>query len=131
MILPLFVGRESSIEAVEHSLNETDRLILLSSQKDITAEMPDPNEIYEVGTIAMIMRMRKLPDGRLKILVQGLSKARITNFDQVNPFYQVKVEKVEETIGTHSDLEVDALMRSIKEQLEKLISLGKCFLLIS
>ena len=125
MILPLFVGRESSIEAVEHSLNETDRLILLSSQKDITAETPDPNEIYEVGTIAMIMRMRKLPDGRLKILVQGLSKARITNFDQITPFYQVKVEKVEETIGTHSDLEVDALMRSIKEQLEKLISLGK------
>ena len=73
----------------------------------------------------MIMRMRKLPDGRLKILVQGLSKARITNFDQITPFYQVKVEKVEETIGKHSDLEVDALMRSIKEQLEKLISLGK------
>ena len=68
MILPLFVGRDASIQAVEHSLNETNRLILLSSQKDITAEVPEPSEIYETGTVAMIMRMRKLPDGRLKIL---------------------------------------------------------------
>ena len=70
MILPLFVGRESSIQSVEHSLAKTDRLILLSSQKDINAESPRTNEIFQVGTVAMIMRMRKLPDGRIKILVQ-------------------------------------------------------------
>lgn len=90
MILPLFVGRETSIKAVEEALNNTDRLILLASQKDITAESPTPSEIYEMGTVAMIMRMRKLPDGRIKILIQGLAKARIKDFVSTEPFYQVK-----------------------------------------
>ena len=125
MILPLFVGRDASIQAVEHSLNETNRLILLSSQKDITAEVPEPNEIYEMGTVAMIMRMRKLPDGRLKILVQGLSKARITNFEQQFPFFKVKLEKVEDTIGKTQSPEVNSLIKDVKNQLEKIISLGK------
>ena len=71
MIHPLYVGRESSIQAVEEAINNTDRLILLSSQKDIQAEAPTPSEIFDLGTIAMIMRMRKLPDGRIKILVVG------------------------------------------------------------
>ena len=74
MILPLFVGRETSIKAVEHALENSERLILLSSQKDITAEAPEPSEIYNIGTIAMIMRMRKLPDGRVKILIHNKNK---------------------------------------------------------
>lgn len=124
MILPLFVGRESSIQAVEHALTHTDRLILLSSQKDIQAEHPMPSEIFELGTVAMIMRMRKLPDGRIKILIQGLSKARITDFNQTEPYFQVKVSKVEnETV--ENDLQVEALMRNVKEKLERVISLGK------
>lgn len=125
MILPLFVGRESSIKAVEESLNNTDRLILLASQKDISAESPSPSEIYELGTVAMIMRMRKLPDGRVKILIQGLSKARITNFDSTEPFYKVKVEKVENSTVEESQTAVEALMRSVRENLEKVISIGK------
>ena len=95
MILPLFVGRESSIQAVEKSLNQYDRLILLSSQKDIHAEHPEPSEIFEIGTVAMIMRMRKLPDGRIKILIQGLTKARIVEFLNTTEFYEVKIAKVE------------------------------------
>lgn len=125
MILPLFVGRESSIQAVEHSLNNTDRLILLASQKDITAEAPEPSEIYELGTVAMIMRMRKLPDGRIKILVQGLSKARIINFDQTEPFFVSKVAKVEDVAVESGNIAVNALMRNIREQLERVITLGK------
>jgi len=125
MILPLFVGRNASIQAVESSLSEFDRLILLSSQKDITDESPHPDEIYRTGTVAMIMRMRKLPDGRLKILVQGLSKAKIIDFQQEAPFFKVKLEKVIEPITQHNEIETNALMRNIKEQLEKLISLGK------
>lgn len=125
MILPLFVGRESSIEAVEYALNNTERLILLSSQKDITAETPSPSEIYELGTVAMIMRMRKLPDGRIKILVQGLSKARITSFDETESFYTVKLVKVEDTAVEQGNVAVSALMRNIKEQLEKVITLGR------
>lgn len=125
MILPLFVGRETSIKAVEEALNNTDRLILLSSQKDIAAEAPTPSEIYELGTVAMIMRMRKLPDGRIKILVQGLTKARITNFVGTEPFYQVKVAKVEIPETKASEASVEALARSVKANLEKVISLGK------
>lgn len=125
MILPLFVGRETSIKAVEESLNKTDRLILLASQKDITAESPAPSEIYETGTVAMIMRMRKLPDGRIKILIQGLAKARIKEFVDTEPYYQVKVEKVEAQPVTASASTIEALARTVKENLEKIISLGK------
>lgn len=125
MILPLFVGRETSIKAVEEALNNTDRLILLSSQKDITAETPSPSEIYEMGTVAMIMRMRKLPDGRIKILIQGLAKAKITEFVSTEPFYKVKVEKVEAQVTTATPSTVEALARTVKENLEKVISLGK------
>lgn len=125
MILPLFVGRESSIQAVDYALSKTDRLILLSSQKDITAEVPAPSEIFDLGTVAMIMRMRKLPDGRIKILVQGLSKARILSFEQSAPFFVVKLAKVEDVHIDSKDVSIVALMRTVRENLEKVISLGK------
>ncbi len=125
MILPLFVGRETSIKAVEESLNNTDRLILLASQKDITAENPSPSEIYQMGTVAMIMRMRKLPDGRIKILIQGLAKARIKEFVGTEPFYQVKVEKVETQPVSVTPATIEALSRTVKENLEKVIAHGK------
>lgn len=125
MILPFFVGRESSIQAVDHALNKTDRLILLASQKDMKAEAPTPDEIYEIGTIAMIMRMRKLPDGRVKILVQGLSKARITEFTQELPHYMCKLMKISDVALPESHVAANALMRNIREQLEKVINQGK------
>jgi ATP-dependent Lon protease len=125
MILPFFVGRESSILAVDHALTKTDRLILLSSQIDMKAEAPNPQEIYETGTIAMIMRMRKLPDGRIKILVQGLSKARISSYTQEAPFYMCKLLKVNDVILEENNVAANALMRNIREQLEKVINLGK------
>lgn len=125
MILPFFVGRDSSIQAVDHALNKTERLILLSSQKDMKAEAPSPDEIYETGTIAMIMRMRKLPDGRVKILVQGLSKARITEFTQEAPYFMCKLAKVTDVAIEEGNVAANALMRNIREQLEKVINMGK------
>lgn len=125
MILPFFVGRESSIQAVDHALNKTERLILLSSQKDMKTESPSPSEIYETGTIAMIMRMRKLPDGRIKILVQGLSKARITEYTQEAPYFMCKLMKVTDEKIEEGNVAANALMRNIREQLEKVINLGK------
>jgi ATP-dependent Lon protease len=124
MIIPLFVGRDSSIRSVEEALSKTDRLIFLSSQKNIADEQPSPDGIYETGTIAMIMRMRKLPDGRIKILTQGLCKARVKKFTQTQPFYEVKVEQIQEVVNEKKS-ECEATMRTIKEQLERVISLGK------
>ena len=126
MILPLFVGRDSSIKAVEEAMARNDRLIFLSSQKNTADEFPQPEGIYEVGTIAMIMRMRKLPDGRIKILAQGLTKARTKEFSQSEPFYRVNIEKLDEKILDAKDqVEAEALMRNVRENLEKVISLGK------
>ncbi len=124
MIIPLFVGRDSSIRSVEEALSKTDRLIFLSSQKNIADEQPTPDGIYETGTIAMIMRMRKLPDGRIKILTQGLCKARVKKFSQTQPFYEVQVDQILEQ-PTEKKSESEALMRTIKEQIERVISLGK------
>src|SRR5471030_8413 len=116
MIIPLFVGRDSSIRSVEESLARTDRLILLASQKDISDEHPAPEGIYKTGTVAMIMRMRKLPDGRIKILAQGLCNATIAEFTQTQPHYEVKIERIEDKQppGQH---EGEALMRNVREQL--------------
>jgi ATP-dependent Lon protease len=126
MILPLFVGRDSSIKAVEEALARNDRLIFLSSQKNTADEFPQPDGIYSVGTIAMIMRMRKLPDGRIKILAQGLTKARTRDFTQSEPFYRVNIDKIDEKVLEGKDqLEAEALMRNVRENLEKVISLGK------
>ncbi len=124
MIIPLFVGRDSSIKAVEESLARNDRLILLASQKDISDEHPNPDGIYQIGTIAMIMRMRKLPDGRIKILTQGLCKAHIDEYVQTNPFFEAKVARIDDKPPETSS-ETEALMRTVREQLEKVISLGK------
>src|SRR5512146_1157552 len=95
MILPLFVGREISINAVDYALSN-DRMIFLATQKEVGDEDPKPEAIYEIGTVAMIMRMLKLPDGRVKILVQGLTKARITEFVATKPFYAVSIERIVE-----------------------------------
>ena len=124
MIIPLFVGRDSSIKSVEEALSRSDRLILLASQKEISDEHPSPDGIYKTGTVAMIMRMRKLPDGRIKILTQGLCKANIEKFNQTEPFYECKIERLPE-IPCPSRVEAEALMRTVREQIERVISLGK------
>lgn len=125
MIIPLFIGRKSSIEAVEAASKNPNRLILLSSQKDIAAENPSPNDIYNLGTVAMIMRTRKLPDGRIKILIQGLSKARIINFEKTSPFFIAKIEKITNIEPEKNQIALQALMRNITGKLEKIIDVGK------
>ncbi len=124
MIIPLFVGRDSSIKSVEEALARNDRLIFLSSQKDINEEHPSPETIYKTGTVSMIMRMRKLPDGRIKVLTQGLCKATIEEFTQKDPFFSVKISRIQETTTT-APADSEALMRTVREQLERIIALGK------
>ena len=95
MIIPLFVGRTSSVASVNEAL-ASDKLLVLLTQKDATQEEPEVKDLYEVGMVSMIMRTLKLPDGRLKVLVQALTKVKIQEFLQKEPFFKVKVSVVEE-----------------------------------
>jgi len=124
MILPLFVGRDKSIRAVDEALSR-ERLILLAAQRDAEAEDPNPEELYSVGTVAMIMRMLKMPDGRVKILVQGVSRARILGFTRRDPCFEAQIAEVAEPETTPQGLEAEALIRSVKEQVQKGVNLGK------
>lgn len=126
MVLPLFVGREMSIKAIEVAL-EGNRMIFLTSQKDINVENPSPSDLYSVGTVGVIMRMLKLPDGRIKILVQGVARAKTMKFLQKEPYYQVEIKTFTD-VPAQANLENEALMRNVKEQIEKLVSFGKVIL---
>ncbi|RJP83117.1 MAG: endopeptidase La [Desulfobacteraceae bacterium] len=122
MLLPLFIGREKSVIAMEAAV-EHDKLLFLATQKDPTIENPDPDEIYPVGTVGRILRMLKLPDGRLKALVQGISKAKIIKYTQKKNSYRVKIELIKEQAAEIISLESEALMRNVREQCEKILAL--------
>ena len=122
MIIPLFVGRNSSVAAVNEALTK-DKLLVLLTQRDATQEDPKPEELYDVGMVSMIMRTLKLPDGRLKVLVQALTKVKIKEFIQEEPFFKVKPEVVEEHEPEEITVEIEAIMRTVREQTEKVMSL--------
>ena len=122
MLLPLFVGREKSIKAIEECV-EYDRYVFLTVQKDSEMEKPGPSDVYDIGTIARVQKMIKMPDGRIKALVQGISKARLIEFVQKRSFFKVKVEAIFDVEPDSLDIEIEALMRNVKENSEKLLAL--------
>ena len=122
MILPLFIGRDISVAAVE-AAQEGDKLVVISAQKDQGKDEPGPEDIHQVGTVAMIMRQLRMPDGRLKVLVQGLAKARITGVLSREPYIRVKVETLPELPAPESSVELEALMRNVREQSQKILQL--------
>jgi ATP-dependent Lon protease len=125
IILPLSVGRDKSVLAVDRALAES-RVIMLVAQRDPAIDNPGDGELHEVGTAAVIMRMLKLPDGRIRILVQGLSRARVHHLSQTEPYLQAKIERIEEPkLEAAGNLEVEALLRSVKESLDRAVGLGK------
>lgn len=122
MLMPLFVGRDKSINAVESAV-EKDSIMMLSTQKDPGIENPTPDDIYSVGTVGRILRMLKLPDGRVKALVQGVAKAKTTKYVRKRPLYKVDVEIIVEEPIASIDVETEALMRNVREQSEKILAL--------
>src|SRR5438552_16353379 len=124
MIVPLYVSRERSIKAMDQALADN-RMILLAAQKRQDDEDPGPDDIYGMGTVALIMRMLKLPDGRIRVLVQGIGRARILSFEEGHPHLQARIEAVTEPEVTDQSLETEALMRNVKAALEKSANLGK------
>ncbi len=124
MIVPLFVQRERSIRAVDQALAEN-RTILLVAQRDLDKEEPSGNDLYTVGTAATVMRMLKMPDGRLRILVQGLTRARVTRYDDGLPHLQAHIQPLNDTAPDVEELEMEALTRNVRSSLERAITLGK------
>lgn len=122
MIMPLFVGRDISVAAVEAAQSQS-RLLFIVAQKDQAKELPEPDDLYQVGTLAMIMRHLKIPDGRLKVLVHGLAKARIVDIHQKEPYYLARLERLPEFEAPESTVELEALMRNVREQSQKILSL--------
>ncbi len=124
MVVPLFVGREKSKKAIDHSLS-SHRMIFLLTQKNMEIEAPKREDIYEVGTIALVMRMLKMPDGRVRILAQGLVRAKIEKLDEDKPFYTAKINVIREPEDEEKSIEVEALIRNVRSGLEKASTLGK------
>ncbi len=122
MILPLFVGRDVSMHAIETAI-EGDRLLALVTQRDAEVDDPQPDDLHAVGVVGMIMRMMRLPDGRLKVLVQGLSKIRVTQYLRTEPHIDVAIEPFASEPAVEWTVEIEALVRSVREKLEELLPL--------
>lgn len=124
MIVPLFVSRDRSIKAVDEALSQN-RMILLVSQKDLDKEEPTQEDLYRVGTVAVIMRMLKLPDGRIRILIQGLSRARVESVTTGGEYVRASLVPIPEPIAPANSLEVEALVRNVRALMERAANLGK------
>ncbi|MFN3870764.1 MAG: endopeptidase La, partial [Aquificaceae bacterium] len=126
MVIPLFVGRPFSIKAIEEALKR-DRLIFLVLQKDKNTENPTKEDLYSVGTIAHVIRSAPIEEGRLKLLVQGIKRARLVDYKQEGEYFSALVEPIEEPQVDVESLseEIRAYIKSIKEQLDLALSLGK------
>jgi ATP-dependent Lon protease len=122
MLLPLFVGRKKSIRAVEEAVAK-DGFLLIVTQKDPGIENPKPDQIFTFGTVSRILRILKLPDGSIKALVQGIAKARIVKYVLKKSLYRVKIETIVEPPIKKISLEIEALMRNIREHSEKILDL--------
>jgi len=122
MLLPLFIGRDKSVRAVEEAVSK-DGYLFLAAQKDPAIEDPDTDEIFNTGTVSRVLRILKLPDGRVKALVQGLAKARISKYVRKRSLYRVKIELLPESQIEEVDLELEALMRNVQEHAEKIMVL--------
>ena len=122
MIVPLFVGREKSVRALEDVMND-DKQILLVTQKNAAQDDPSPSDIYSVGTVGTVLQLLKLPDGTVKVLVEGSQRSSILRFADNEDFFQVYAEVVEDEGGQQAELE--ALGRAAVTQFEHYIKLNK------
>jgi len=122
MIVPLFVGREKSVRALEDVMKE-DKQILLVTQRNASQDDPSPADIYDVGTIGTVLQLLKLPDGTVKVLVEGVRRARITRYADNPDFFQAQVEPLDD-VGSDPQ-EVEALGRAAVAQFEQYIKLNK------
>lgn len=122
MIVPLFVGRDKSVRALEDVMKD-DKQILLVAQKNASEDDPGKDDIYQIGTVSTVLQLLKLPDGTVKVLVEGIQRARIDTFTETDQFFQVKADRITEQLGDERELE--AISRSVVSQFESYIKLNK------
>ena len=122
MIVPLFVGREKSVKALEDVMGE-DKQILLVSQKDASVDDPNAEDIYEIGTLSTILQLLKLPDGTVKVLVEGFERVKISEFSQNKDFFEAFADSYED--HDEENPEIEALARSVINEFEQYIKLNK------
>lgn len=122
MIVPLFVGREKSIRALEEVV-KADRHILLATQINATDDDPATDAIYQVGTLASVLQLLKLPDGTVKVLVEGVSRAQIKTYTRTDDFYEAEAEALADDLGDR--VEAEALARSVVAEFENYVKLNK------
>ncbi len=124
MILPLMVSVDKAIHAVDEALAQN-RMILLLTQRNQDIEIPTPSEMYDVGTVGMVIRMLKMPDQGVRVLVQGIARAQVESWAEGLSFLQANIRVIEEQTPDAAGLEIEALMRNVKAALEKAAALGK------
>ncbi len=118
MLFPLFLGREKSIKALDYAL-EKHRYVLLVAQREVSVEDPTPEDIYTVGTLAEVMQVLRVPDGTVRVTLEGLERAKISEFTQIDPFFKVRIKRLPD--GHPKGLRVEALMRSVTSLFDQLI----------
>jgi ATP-dependent Lon protease len=122
MIVPLFVGREKSIKALEEVMG-AEKQIMLATQKNAAEDDPAADGIYEIGTLANVLQLLKLPDGTVKVLVEGTARARIVSFTQRDDFHEVQAQVLQEP--AEEEIEIEALARSVVSDFENYVKLNK------
>jgi ATP-dependent Lon protease len=122
LVIPLFVGRAKSVKALEIA-SETSKQILLVAQKSANKDEPDAEDLYEIGTLATVLQMLKLPDGTVKVLVEGLHRVRVSEFLETEECFLAKAEKIVDPL--ESDGETVALMRTVFTQFDQYVKLNK------
>ena len=122
MIFPLFVGREKSVRALEEATLQ-ERMVVLVAQREAKIEKPEPGDIYQIGTVAKIMQILKLPDGTIKALIEGISRIKVVEYLRVEPYFKVRIKELIEP--REEGLEIEALKRTVTNQFEQCVKFGK------
>ena len=123
MVIPLFVGRAESIKALE-AASDANKHVFLLAQKDPNIDVPAQQDLYDVGTVATILQMLRLPDGTVKVLVEGVRRARLVSIEKQDHYFEVVVDEITET-ALESNPELHALMRSLFSRFEQLVKSNK------
>ena len=122
IIFPLFVGREKSVRALDEAMAGSEH-ILLMAQKQVATEDPETDDLHEIGIVAEIIQILKVPDGTVRVMLEGKERVRVTEWLQTEPFFGVRIERL--PVAPIAPLEAEALMRSVMSQFEQIANTGK------